>query len=474
MQPWGAWVALFCLLRFSAGVGPWRGSLAILAVAFGTNLLVWKGLLPLPSPFYQIVNMIGAIFLVAPILLHRSISPRLRGLTATLVYPCALVATQYLYSRISPSCTYGSIAYTQTFGPLLQVVALAGIWSLLFFLGWSASVAAHWSRGELGMRGVAVFGAIALALLGFGWARWRSSDPETRTVRVAGLVVGDFNYEFSHPIKDNLGAFRNAARETGQQMLKRSTQAAAAGARVVFWQEEALPLLKDEEDRFLAAAADCARTNHVFLGVALLVLTPEFPREWAENKIVWLDSDGKRVIGYAKAHPTPSEPVTPGPERVKSTVFDDGRLASVICFDMDFPAFLRQAGAQQVDLLCVPANDWREIAPYHTRITAFRAIEQGLSVVRATGNGLSAAYDPCGRELASLTCFDNAEGRLLAEVPLRRRRTLYTAVGDAGVGVCAVGLAVLTLMAFRRGRREPVADFGMQNDDVKSLNHETK
>ena len=70
--------------------------------------------------------------------------------------------------------------------------------------------------------------------------------------------------------------------------------------------------------------------------------------------------------------------------------------------------------------------------------------------MRATGNGLSVAYDSRGRELATLTLFDNAEGVLRARVPLRQRRTLYTVVGDAGVAVCLGGLAVLAIIAWRR------------------------
>jgi apolipoprotein N-acyltransferase len=130
---------------------------------------------------------------------------------------------------------------------------------------------------------------------------------------------------------------------------------------------------------------------------------------------------------------------------------------------MDFPSLLRQAGSQHVGLLCVPANDNRTITPYHARITAFRAIEQGLTVVRATGNGLSVAYGSTGRELGALTCFDNAEGRLLTDVPLQHRQTLYTAIGDAAVWACTVGLVLLLAIAFletRQSRRANVIGAG--------------
>ena len=63
-----------------------------------------------------------------------------------------------------------------------------------------------------------------------------------------------------------------------------------------------------------------------------------------------------------------------------------------IAFDMDFPALLRQAGKQHTDLLIVPivpADDSREIAPLHSKMTAFRAIENGFNLMLHPSNGLS-------------------------------------------------------------------------------------
>jgi predicted amidohydrolase len=34
-----------------------------------------------------------------------------------------------------------------------------------------------------------------------------------------------------------------------------------------------------------------------------------------------------------------------------------GRIASAICFDMDFPGYIRQAGRKSVDIMLVPAYD---------------------------------------------------------------------------------------------------------------------
>jgi hypothetical protein len=61
-----------------------------------------KGILPLPTPIYQIVNLITPVFFAVPIFLHRAVGRKVNGFAATLVYPCALVATQPKSSADKP------------------------------------------------------------------------------------------------------------------------------------------------------------------------------------------------------------------------------------------------------------------------------------------------------------------------------------------------------------------------------------
>ena len=74
-------------------------------------------------------------------------------------------------------------------------------------------------------------------------------------------------------------------------------------------------------------------------------------------------------------------------------------MATAICFDADFPEFIRQAGLGSADLLIVPANEWREIKNLHAQMAAFRAIENGVPLIRPAASGISTAVDPWGRVL---------------------------------------------------------------------------
>jgi len=186
----------------------------------------------------------------------------------------------------------------------------------------------------------------------------------------------------------------------------------------------------------------------VYLGMTLGTWTPGAQNP-LENKFVLIEPTGQVAWEYLKARPTP------GPEAAMSVKSDGrlrqlntayGKLNAAICYDTDFPKLMAQAGVQQADVVLSPASDWRAIDPRHTEIASFRAIEQGFNLVRQSNGGLSAAYDYQGRRLASMDEYQSADLTLIAQVPTRGVRTIYSRLGDwlAWLSI----LAVLTLIIF--------------------------
>jgi apolipoprotein N-acyltransferase len=114
-----------------------------------------------------------------------------------------------------------------------------------------------------------------------------------------------------------------------------------------------------------------------------------------------------------------------------------------ICFDLDFPHYIRQVGMAQADLFLVPSSDWEAIKLVHHIPAAFRAVENGVPMVRATRWGLSAVVDPYGRVLAQLDSFVTSNQTLVAQVPLGGVRTLYARFGDWFAWLCVAGLLAL-------------------------------
>jgi apolipoprotein N-acyltransferase len=131
-----------------------------------------------------------------------------------------------------------------------------------------------------------------------------------------------------------------------------------------------------------------------------------------------------------------------------------GRIASPICYEMESHRFIRQAGEQQVDILIVPGDEpSRENAVVHTEISMFRGIENGISVLRTTLEGLTMGIDYQGRVLSQMNYYLTGENRtILTELPTKGARTIYTALGDWFAWLCGAMLLFLAAWGIFGGR----------------------
>jgi apolipoprotein N-acyltransferase len=231
-----------------------------------------------------------------------------------------------------------------------------------------------------------------------------------------------------------------------------SEREARAGARIIVWPETGAGTLADDAQALTDRAAAFAREHGVYLVMGLGVLTRTEP--YLRNQSVLVDPAGRVGWTYDKAHPIPGmEMLVPGDGRVPVVDTPYGRLATAICFDLDFPGLARQGGRERADLMLVPSNDWREFGRVHTEKATIRAIENGYSVVRPDSHGLARAVDHHGRTLASSDYFTTERQVLVAYVPTRGVRTVYALVGDAFAWLCVAGLLVIAGATLRRRRR---------------------
>jgi len=206
--------------------------------------------------------------------------------------------------------------------------------------------------------------------------------------------------------------------------------------------------LKDDEKELVERGCKLARDKNIYFGLSLFVMPKKFPNTKGEAKIIWIDPEGNIIWEFNKAYPTPSDPINPGEKKIKTFDTPYGRIASVICFDMDFPTFINQAGKKNVDIMLVPANDWKEITPYHTNMSKLRAIENGFSMVRGTGQGLSLAVDYNGKVLSQLNFYQTEENIMISDVPIKRAKTVYASMGDWFPWICIIGLFYIFGTAF--------------------------
>jgi apolipoprotein N-acyltransferase len=131
-----------------------------------------------------------------------------------------------------------------------------------------------------------------------------------------------------------------------------------------------------------------------------------------------------------------------------------GRLAGVVCCDLDYPYVIRQVSQKGVDILLVPSFEPTTAnIVAHSQMAPFRAIENGVSIFRPTSQGISLAIDPYGRLLGSMNHTTASETVLVAQVPNRHIFTIYSAVGDLFGWLTVAGFVLMVGWAILRGRR---------------------
>lgn len=209
-------------------------------------------------------------------------------------------------------------------------------------------------------------------------------------------------------------------------------------------------MLDSDVESFLSEGAAVAHDEGIYLGLAFASLTPG--RGTYENRLVVLDPGGEILIDYRKARPRPGERERGSDRHLATMETPLGRFACAIGSDADFPALMREAGQAGAGIVLVPATDWPRVGPLPTRMALVRGIENGVSIVRQTRPGLSAAADARGRTLASVDYNETRTSVMVAQVPKSGVPTLYSRTGDLFVWLCLVALALFVGLALRTGR----------------------
>jgi len=150
------------------------------------------------------------------------------------------------------------------------------------------------------------------------------------------------------------------------------------------------------------------------------------------NEATVINPEGEFLGVFGKDHP-----VVFGGETSLSQgtypVYDTplGKLATIICYDLDYTDTTRKMAVQGAQLIGVPSNDWSSIADKHYTHVVFRAIENRVAMVKADGSYNSAIIDPRGRILELSVIPEGGEATLVTDVKIGDGRgTINTRLGD--------------------------------------------
>ncbi|MGO3325908.1 nitrilase-related carbon-nitrogen hydrolase [Gordonia sp. (in: high G+C Gram-positive bacteria)] len=460
-----AWLFAIPLLRWFR----WTSILAGTSVLLGVQIVaaaVWVLSIRLPTDGPPTAAIIGAsalnALLVLPFLADRLIATRLRErhtVISTLVFPSARVAVEFLIAAVSPYGTvFGMLSATQHENlSLLQIASLTGAYGVSFLVAWTAPVVNEiWSRTPH-LRPAAWFAAtLALVVAAGSFLLWAEQTKET--VRIAGITPSRSLQNVSADLPDPEDVvhggdgdliFRTMAPVTAD-LLAQSAREARAGAKIIVWAEASTQVMEKDLGDLYRRGGSIAAEHSAYIQLATAVYTDVEP--YARNIAALVGPDGELRWEYDKTHPLVGmEPTPPGTDPVPTLDTEFGRLAGIICYDLDFG----DTADVDADIVLTPAADWPGFGRLHTQKSRIRAIEQGYSVIRQDDEGAAATFGPRGDRLAFVEYESTEQQTMIAQVPTNGHRTPYSIVGDAFAWAAIallVGAGVLAVRASRVSR----------------------
>jgi apolipoprotein N-acyltransferase len=352
--------------------------------------------------------------------------------------------TDYAGYALSPGGAWATSAASQVENlPLLQVASLGGLALVGLVMAWpigAAVVLLVTPASRRPWRHALAAAAVSVLAQGWGALRLEAAGDGAPTVRAAAVTV-----DFPRTM-----ASMEDLRGNVETLFARTELAAQRGAQIVVWNEVATIVDPgDEEAALVARGAALARERGVDLVLAYGVVTSRTPFR-IDNVYRWLGAGGETIETYHKHFLPPGEPSTAGAEPLRVHERPWGRAAGAICYDYDSPALARAHARGGAGVVVLPSSDWRGIDPQHALMARVRAIEGGLSVVRAARAAPSMAFDPHGRVRASMSAREQNERVMLATVPSAGIPTLYAAAGDWPVALAAALVLAAVIAELRR------------------------
>jgi apolipoprotein N-acyltransferase len=430
----GTWQAVW--LAWTAGLGHFGLSLSWIISPF----LVEPEIYGWMAPFAVVLMAAGmALFwalagAVSGVARHRALG-----------FAVALAGLEALRGVIFTGFPWAMVAHMWVDAPFAALASLIGVNGLnLLTLLLAASFAA--------LRTVPALVVFAVAMVGAGQVGRMVLAQEAGPDRKISLRL------VQPAIAQDLKWDAEVAQVNFDRLLELTAQEPVADLTI--WPETAVPYLIDNQPEVGQMISLAAKGNAVLAGYQRV----EGAQGW--NSLGLIGADGKISQHYDKAHLVPFGEYIPfgdlayrwfglqafasqlgaaysagaGPAVMDLGPF--GVILPLICYEAIFPSFVNAAPVRADWILQVTNDAWfgTLTGPWqHVAQVRFRAIEQGLPVVRVANTGVTAIYDAQGRMVAELP-FGAAGVLDVDSIPGALPPTVYSRWGEIPFLLLLAGL----------------------------------
>ncbi len=485
-----AWIAPLFLLRATRDS---KKIFHVILFAFSVNfisaLIAYHKVIPFDFITILITHLIGSIIATIPYLMDYLFKKKNLGFFGTFIFPSTFTLIDF-FNASGPQGVWGNLANSQyEFSYISQFASVFGIWGISFLIYWAASVLNdvynNYREGKSFKKSLVIYFGVIVAVIMYGGLRLKNAVVPDRSVKVATITNNNltaaeilFEIEFgykkeisiksyqSDPDLDSLGIaqknfldnpmskkyepYFKELESIFKKFLNQSEIAVNKGAKIIVWSEAAFTTIKTKEHKFIEIAKEFAKSNEVYFYFPMGVLLPDEYKKnnpFIENKVLVINDQGIIENEYYKNVPVPNiDPSIPGSGDMTPLKTKYGAMSVAICYDADMPNIIAKTGKSETEVLLIPSGDWYDISPYHSYMAAFRSIENGISVVRPAGYGLSMVTDNFGRIISEDDFFADSDHLLIADIPVTKVNTIYNKIGNVLVLISILVLIISMLI----------------------------
>ena len=442
-----------------------------------------------PGGYFVIVFFLVpslSAFLTIKFILAEFLSSKFRALRI-LIYPSVWIIVDYIQSIGFLAFPWPYIGYSQyMFTPFIQMASVTGILGINFIMIMfnmcvsdfiaSAAGLGNFRRAIIRIEGVALISVIIFVMAATAAGTYRLLH-NVQSAAGQGLKVST--------VQTGISPWDNWDRKKFfylDELIHYTDGSLPDNPDFIIWSESAtLEFISfraqvNDHDPFDVRLGEYLRAINRPLLTGEIGLVPVKEerriRYYPQNNAVLIDGDGRVVQSYPKINLVPFgewfpyEKWLPFVKRIAThfggSDFVPGKnpelftvkgynFGAHVCYEGIFYRLCREYAQMGADFLVNITNDgWTDSYGGHYQhfsASIFRAIENGLWVVRAGNDGVSAVIDPQGRITATMPYL--TKGHMTGTVyPERNIKTFYSCAGDIILYITLLFISVIAGYAF--------------------------
>ena len=379
-----------------------------------------------------------------------------------LIFAALFFWFEYLRGIITnfPWNVMGSVWYEVL--PVIQSLSLFGIYGLTFLaILWAGLPFLLANRGWATIKGGLGLVIVLLFALNFTWGGWRMIQGKTSFNDDVAIKV--FHPHITSEMKKNGGVF-----DQYLEMIQEQPSNSSESTTLYVFPETSFDVYNGEYQQSLTKIVSNLPDNG-YAAIGIHRIEGYGPEKNIYNSLILTDKSANILATYDKFIPaiwgeylpfddfisqTPLGKYTthmlriaPGFGPMNLQKGDIPRFSPVICFEAAFSGRIIDKESARPEFLLLLSNDaWASgsVGPYQNFSSArMRAIEEGLPVIRAANVGISAVFDPYGRELERLGMHE--KGVIDSSLPIYAEPTFFSKYGHVPVLWFMGGLTFILL-----------------------------